>query len=82
MTSTLAARGHGIIWDSKDSTGGMGMWVALTQQGPTGLAGWQLRVQGVSQHWHLATQHTGVLGTQMMGCRKQRTVPVSPGTSL
>lgn len=50
---TLAARGRGIVWDSKDSTGGMGMWVALTQQGPTSFAGWQLRVEGVSQRWHL-----------------------------
>lgn len=68
---TLAARGCGIAWDSKDSTGGMGMWVASTQQGPTSFAGGQLRVQGVSQHGHLATEHTGVLGRQMMGCRKQ-----------
>lgn len=72
---TLAARGHGIVWDSKESTGTMGMWVALTQQGPTGFAGWQPRVQGVSQCWHLATEYTGVLGRQMMGCRKQTAVP-------
>lgn len=72
---TLTARGRGIVWDSKDSTGSMGMWVALTQQGPTSFAGWQLRVQGVSQCWHLATEHTGVLGRQMMGCRQQTAVP-------
>lgn len=71
---TLAARGRGIVWDSKDSTGSMAMWVALTQEGPTNFARWQLRVQGISQRCHLATEHTGVLGRQMMGCRKQTAV--------
>lgn len=72
---TFAARAHGIVWDSKDSAGGVAMWVAVTQQGPTSFAGWQPRVQGVSQHWHLTTEHTGVLGWWMMGCRKQTAVP-------
>lgn len=59
---TLAARGRGIVWDSKDSTGSMGMWVALTQQGPTSFARWQLRVQDVSHSWHLATEQLGFWG--------------------
>lgn len=61
---TLTARGRGIIWDSKGSTGSMGMWLALTQQGPTSSAKWQLRVQGVSQRWHLATEQLGFWGNK------------------
>lgn len=59
---TLAARGRGIVWDSKDSTGSVGTWVALTQQGATSFARRQLRVQGVSHSWHLATEKLGFWG--------------------
>lgn len=62
---TLAARGRGIVWDSKDSTGSMAMWVALTQQGPTSFARRQLSclpalAPGNRAHWGFGKTNDGV----------------------
>lgn len=62
---TLAVMGRGIIWDSKDSTGGMGMWVALTQQGPTSFAAQSSRcvpalAPGNRAHWGFGEADDGV----------------------
>ena len=55
-----AARGRGMVWDGEDGAAGTAVWLALTQQGPTGTQ---------------CQSTLGLSGRQLMGLRKQPAVP-------